>query len=96
MGQTGGAVGQVSNQEQEMFLNNLAAMEQSQSYEDFVENMEIIKFFVEGNPNGTEFEKKGTIARIRESMELEHGLKSRYLPATEKPNIEELLKQYGN
>ena len=96
MGQTGGAVGQVSNQEQEMFLNNLAAMEQSQSYEDFVENMKIIKFFVEGNPNGTEFEKKGTIARIRESMELEHGLKSRYLPATEKPNIEELLKQYGN
>ena len=96
MSQTGGAVGQVSNQEQEMFLNNLAAMEQSQSYEDFVENMKIIKFFVEGNPNGTEFEKKGTIARIRESMELEHGLKSRYLPATEKPNMEELLKQYGN
>jgi hypothetical protein len=97
MGQTGGAVGQVSNQEQEMFLNNLAAMEQSQSYEDFVKNMETIKFFVEGNPNGTEFEKKGTIARIRESMELEHGLKSRYLPAPNKnkSNLNTLLKIYG-
>jgi hypothetical protein len=59
--------------------------------------METIKFFVEGNPNGTEFEKKGTIARIRESMELEHGLKSRYLPAPNKnkSNLNTLLKIYG-
>lgn len=49
MSQTGGAVGQVSNFEQKMFQNNLAALEQSQGTDQFIKELEKIMSFAEGS-----------------------------------------------
>lgn len=49
MSQTGGAVGQVSNAEQELFQNNLAALDQAQSPEQFRKSMQQILQFVQGS-----------------------------------------------
>lgn len=49
MSQTGGAVGQVSNFEQEMFQNNLAALDQAQSPAQFKKSLSQIQDFVRGS-----------------------------------------------
>lgn len=46
MSQTGGAVGQVSNFEQQMFQNNLAALDRAQTPEEFRNQLGLIKQFV--------------------------------------------------
>ena len=49
MSATGGAVGQVSDAEQKMFQNNLAALDQSQSIGEFKKQLKKIKDFVDGS-----------------------------------------------
>lgn len=49
MSSTGGAVGQVSNFEQEMFQNNLAALDQAQSPAQFKKSLAQIQDFVRGS-----------------------------------------------
>lgn len=45
MSQTGGAVGQVSNFEQQLFIDNLAALDQAQTKEEFVAQLKKIQKF---------------------------------------------------
>lgn len=49
MSETGGAVGQVSNHEQQLFQNNLAALDRAQSPKQFRESLGRIKEFVDGS-----------------------------------------------
>jgi hypothetical protein len=49
MSATGGAVGQVSDKEQEMFQNNLAALDQAQSKEQFDHELNNILNFVQAS-----------------------------------------------
>lgn len=49
MSKTGGAVGQVSNFEQQMFQNNLAALDAAQTPEEFRKQLGLLKDFVAGS-----------------------------------------------
>lgn len=64
MSQTGGAVGQVSNYEQQLFQNNLAALGQAQTTARFKDEMKKIIDFV-----------KGSKERIARAYELQYGQK---------------------
>ena len=99
MGHTGGAVGQVSDAEQKMFANNITAMEQSQSYEDYVRSLKRIITFVYGD--GTP-ENVGSMNRLRAAYTKEFGSESSYFPksgepklGSNKPSLTDLLKLYG-
>ena len=105
MGHTGGAVGQVSDAEQKMFANNITAMEQSQSYEDYVRSLKRIIAFVYGD--GTP-ENIGSMNRLRAAYTKEFGSESSYFPKSDKPksdkpksvgdnpSLTDLLKVYGD
>lgn len=67
---TGGAVGQVSNFEQQMFQDNLAALDQAQTYEEFKKELGNIKNFVAGSK-----------ARLRKAYEMEFGASQSQQPA---------------
>jgi hypothetical protein len=74
MSQTGGAVGQVSNFEQNMFMNNLAALDRAQTPAEMRKELQRIKTFVAGSKE-----------RLQSAYEMTYG-RSPEPPAAQAPD----------
>ena len=87
MSQSGGAVGNVSDKEQELFQNNLAALNRRQSPESFKQQLDKVIAFVDGSK-----------ARLRAAHAIQFGSPPSDGAATAAPGaqgVDDLMKRYG-